>query len=86
MSKCPECGSDKVFPGRHFNVLSGISPQYFRPRGLKAITAGRADVRIVPTTFCACAQCGLLWSRIDPLKLQEVLLESGGKTVRERLG
>jgi hypothetical protein len=40
---------------------------------------------VAQSTFCACAECGLLWSRIDPQKLREVLLESGSKTVREAL-
>jgi hypothetical protein len=86
MNKCPQCGSDKVFPGRHFNLVSGMSPQYFRPRGLKILTTGSADVPIEQREFTACAECGLLWTRIDAGKLQQVLLESAGKTLRQRLG
>lgn len=83
---CPECGSDKLFPGRHFNLVSGMGSQYFRPRGLKLLTAGAAHVPITDKTFIACAECGLLWTRIDPEKLQRVVRESGSKSAREKLG
>ena len=86
MNRCPQCGSEKVFEGRHFNVLSGIPPQYFRPKDLKILTTGSADVRIKQTTYTACAECGLLWTQIDPRRLREVLVESGSKTVRQKLG
>lgn len=83
---CPECGSNKVFPGRHFNLVSGIGSQYFRPRGLKLLTAHPADVPITDKTFIACAESGLLWTRIDPEMLQQVVRESGNKAARKSCG
>jgi len=86
VNQCPGCGSKKVFPGRHFNLVSGMPPHYFRPRGLKMLVTGRADVTITNRTLNACAECGMLWTRIDPLKLQQVLRESGNKVTRQKLG
>lgn len=74
------------FSGRHFNIIAGVAPQYFRPRGLKALTTGAADVPIADTEFTACAECGLLWNRIDPEKLRQVIRESGTESTRKKLG
>jgi len=52
---------------------------------LKLLVTGRADVSITNRTLTASADCGLLWTRIDPLKLQQVLRESGSKATRQKL-
>jgi hypothetical protein len=85
MKQCPQCGSKKVFPGNHHNMILGMPPHYFRPRGLKLLVTGGADVPITHRTLTACADCGLLWTTIDPLKLQQVLRESGNKATRQKL-
>jgi hypothetical protein len=85
MSKCPQCGGENVFPGKHFNVFGSIGPQYFRPRGLKILAIKGVDIPLGSRSSNACADCGLLWTRIDTAKLRKVLAESGGKAVREKV-
>lgn len=82
---CPGCKSKKVVLGKLFNVISGIPPFYFRPKGLKLITVNDADVRIDSKGFAACVDCGLVWSTVSPQKLQNIVEASGSAKLKNAL-
>lgn len=82
---CPRCASERIVPGGIFGAMSGVRPFYFRPKGLKLVTLGRADAK-VDGDFIACADCGMLWSGVEPKQVQEIVRDSGTTKLRARLG
>lgn len=82
---CPGCKSKKVVPGKLFNVISGLPPFYFRPKGLKLITVDSADVTIDSKGFAACVDCGLVWATVPAQKLQKVVEVSGSARLKKEL-
>jgi hypothetical protein len=83
---CPKCQGSRVVEGKHFNWIAGGSPQYFQPKELRLFCSGSAHLRIKKSGFLACADCGLLWSEVEPSELQSLLSKSGDKKVKARLG
>jgi hypothetical protein len=82
---CPGCKSQKVVPGKLFNVLSGFPPFYFRPKGLSLVTVGDADVRIESAGFTACVDCGLVWATVPSKKLMRIIESSGSPKLQKTL-
>jgi len=82
--KCPACQSERVVEGKNFNLLGGGSTHYFRPEGLRKLVSS-ADVK-VNGGFCACCDCGLLWSQVNAKELTGLLERSGTERTVKRLG
>ena len=82
LKKCPVCKSDKIFEGTIENSEGGSYS--FKPRGLKWWKM--LDWVMVHGTFRACAQCGNVWSQLDPLRLTELLARNGLEQTKEKLG
>jgi hypothetical protein len=82
--KCPRCQSSKVVAGKHFTWLGG-GPQYFKPKELRLLTSTN-HIPVKKGGFLACTDCGLLWSEVEAGKLREVLVQSGSKPLKARLG
>ncbi|MBI3880614.1 MAG: hypothetical protein HY301_11205 [Verrucomicrobia bacterium] len=82
--KCPACQSERVVEGNNFNLLGGGSIQYFRPKGLRMLV-GSADVKVT-AGFCACCDCGLLWSQVNAKELTRLLKQSGSEKTAKKLG
>lgn len=86
MNTCPQCDSEMVFLGQYLGCFSGMPPHYFRPKGLKALVIGSADVPLKGRFLTACAECGLVWTQVDTKKLKQVLTKGGTKATRQKLG
>ena len=85
--KCPACQSEKIVHGCFHDQMGEGLFQYFRPNGLKMLTLTGAYVRIPgQANFRSCLHCGLLWCKLDREKLKAVLIKSGTKDTKERLG
>ena len=82
--QCPKCQSPKVVEGKHFNWLGG-GPEYFQPKELRFLTNAN-HIPVKKRGFLACMDCGLLWSEVDTGKLREILIQSGSKPLKARLG
>lgn len=71
---CPVCASRELVAGRlqGGGGRSGITSR-FRPRGSRLFAPRRAVPLASRNAFWACAECGCVWSQLDPAELQGVL-------------
>ncbi len=74
--KCPACGAAPTTTGHFF----GRRPMGFLPAGLRFWT-----MKARPIAFTrgvdprACPACGLVWVRVDPAELRQVIAGAGKK-------
>ena len=88
--KCPACSSRQVVPGR-LPCQDG-DPESFMPNGLRLLTWSKTVPLVsdrahsaTQAAFCACTQCGLVWSRVPANALCKLIDESGTDALREKL-
>jgi hypothetical protein len=79
--RCPFCGSQALVNGKLVgdNSMGGGSNIGFVPDGLKsfALTFTPADVVLRDGVVTVCRDCGAMWSRVDVVKLCQVLARWG---------
>lgn len=86
-NECPRCGSDRIIAGRYLDQIGGGGGSVFRPSGIKVMTLSGCDIRIrTGDKFTTCLDCGLLWSKLDEGKAEQVMKKHGNKKTKERLG
>jgi hypothetical protein len=76
--KCPVCPSQKVLDGKL--LLSGADDgwvTYFYPKGIRALTLNKSVSLSNGQVFRACADCGHVWSAVEPSELLELIRTSG---------
>ena len=75
---CPACGATRCVDGSLSYLGDDSNPATFHPRCIKWFSW--ASVRLQKNeTMRACQDCGLVWSKCDPLELQDLLLKRGNK-------
>ena len=77
---CPRCNLSAAVAGRL--ELSGTDsgwPTYFRPDGLRLLTARKSISLANGQQFLACLKCGLTWNELDPGELVDLLEKNGSK-------
>jgi hypothetical protein len=79
---CPGCKGNRVVRGRYFNPQAiqqhqALAPR-FKPDALKKFTLFDPSVAVLgKEKFCACLDCGFLWSRVDSKKLTKSIQKNG---------
>jgi hypothetical protein len=94
-AKCPACGSSACVVG----TLGGRPAVAFQPIGLRFWTMGPtlAPITRAPRLpglsgiangrgLRACADCGLVWTHVDPARLRTVIESAGKPELRAVLG
>lgn len=67
-----------------FGAHAGNATRFF-PRGLKLLTLRRGLLLRDRPRFDACADCGLVWGRVDGDALQEMLTSHGSAATQVRM-
>ena len=79
MTTCPQCKSPKLvdgaIPGAEGQPIDGFQPKETR---LLQKLFGMPRVRLLDSSrFRACADCGLVWSKVDPRELEDFIQKHG---------
>jgi hypothetical protein len=81
--KCPECGSRTIVDGDVLGTESAAAR--FSPDGLRLLTFDRGVDLNGGSNFHACADCGHLWNRVNPVTLRKLILRSGTERLKRKI-
>jgi hypothetical protein len=87
MNSCPRCKSAKlmegVVPGAEGQPIDGFQPKETR---LLQKLFMMPRVRLLDSSqFRACADCGLVWSSVDPSELKDFVQKHGSTKLKEAI-
>ena len=85
MEECPNCQSSSTTCHSSRTIDGSLSEEGgFRPDGLRFLTIRRTFVPMVER-IRVCLECGLLWSRVSPVELQQLIASLGKHSTKEQL-
>ena len=83
--KCPACGSLNTVDGQVQSDASEESyANKFYPLGLRFLVWTR-HLSLSGAYFHACTHCGLVWHRLDPIELKQLIASKGSALLQRRV-
>ena len=82
--KCPGCGGKGVIDGDCLN-FRGDKPTRFEPDDLRWFQLRLTRGIPLLQGFDACLDCGLIWSRVSPEELAQIIRDHGTDEAKGRL-
>ena len=84
--QCPSCQSSETLKGRILADGSEEgSAERFIPSGLRLLTLKKSVRFTGSQPFQACTACGLVWNRVEPVELNDLVDRSAGENLKRSL-
>lgn len=85
MPSCPRCRSSRLIQGRGIYDSESDISGFFVPRlkWWKLIPSSEVSFK---SPLCACADCGLVWTDIEPNELRSLVSRHGKNADKKQLG